>query len=163
LKLKKSKTAEGGKTMFAPKNILVPTDFSKYSDAALQKALDIAEQYEAKIYLLHVITEHVQQCAVDYCIEIAVVEKVQKDIAKFAKEKLKKEVDAIAKKRKVNISFDIKNGNASEVILSEQKAKKIDLIVIASHGKTGLLKQLIGSVADKVIKGAKCPVIVVKK
>jgi nucleotide-binding universal stress UspA family protein len=46
--------------------------------------------------------------------------------------------------------------------LSEQKAKKIDLIVIASHGKTGFLKQLMGSVADKVVKGSKCPVIVVE-
>lgn len=40
--------------MFAPKNILVPTDFSKYSDVALDKAADIAIQYKAKIYLLHV-------------------------------------------------------------------------------------------------------------
>jgi nucleotide-binding universal stress UspA family protein len=40
--------------MFAPKNILVPTDFSKYSDAALKKAVDIAAQYDSKIYLLHV-------------------------------------------------------------------------------------------------------------
>jgi len=46
--------------------------------------------------------------------------------------------------------------------LKEQQDKGIDLIVIASHGKTGLLKNLVGSVANKVIKGSKCPVMVVK-
>lgn len=148
--------------MFAPKNILVPTDFSKYSDAALQKALDIAIQYEAKIHLLHVITENVQQCAVDYCLSAQVVDQLEKESLKGAKGKLKKEADTIAKKKGVKISFDIKRGVPHVVILNEQMARKIDLIVIASHGKTGILKQLMGSVADKVIKSAKCPVIVVK-
>ena len=148
--------------MFAPKNILVPTDFSKYSDAALREALDIAIRYEAKIYLLHVITEHIQQCGEDYCLSDEIVNQFEEESLKGAKEKLKKEADKIAKRKDVNISFDIKSGLAPEVILSEQKARKIDLIVIASHGKTGILQQLMGSVADKVIKGAKCPVMVVK-
>ncbi len=148
--------------MFAPKNILVPTDFSKYSDAALQKAVDIANQYKAKIYLLHVVTEHVQQCALDYCLSAQLVDQLEKDSIKGAKGKLKKETDAIAKKKGVTMSFDIKSGVPQAIILSEQKAKKIDLIVIASHGKTGILKQMIGSVADMVVKGAKCPVMVVK-
>lgn len=66
------------------------------------------------------------------------------------------------KSKKVKVLFDIKKGMPAETILREEKAKKIDLIVIASHGKSGILKQLIGSVADKVVKGAKCPVVVVK-
>ena len=148
--------------MFAPKNILVPTDFSKFSDAALKKAIDIAEQYKAKIYLLHVIDEHIRQCSVDYCIGAEVVERLEAESIKAANEKLSKEVASIGEKRKLEIVFDVKNGNPSEVILSEQQEKKIDLVVIASHGKTGLMKQLMGSVADKVVKGAKCPVIVVK-
>ncbi|MCK9393126.1 MAG: universal stress protein [Syntrophales bacterium] len=148
--------------MFAPKNILVPTDFSKYSDAALKKAIDIAEQYKAKIYLLHVIDEHVRQCAVDYCLDIGVVDRLEAESIKAAKDKLHKEAAAIGEAKKLKIVFDVKNGNPAEVILTEQQEKKIDLIVIASHGKTGLLKQLMGSVADKVVKGSKCPVIVVK-
>jgi nucleotide-binding universal stress UspA family protein len=148
--------------MFAPKNILVPTDFSKYADAALKKAVDIAIQHDTNIYLLHVIDEQIQQCAVDYCIDYAVVKQLENDSIKASRDKLKKEVEAIIKTKKIKVIFDVKNGVPSEVILSEQKAKKIDLIVIASHGKTGLLKQLMGSVADKVVKGAKCPVIVVK-
>jgi universal stress protein A len=148
--------------MFAPKNILVPTDFSKYSDAALKKAVDIATQNDSNIYLLHVIDEQIRQCAVDYCLSIDVVNQLEKESIKASNDKLKKEAAAIIKMKKVKVIFDVKNGVPSELILSEQKAKKIDLIVIASHGKTGILKQLMGSVADKVIKGAKCPVIVVK-
>ncbi len=148
--------------MFAPKNILVPTDFSEYSDAALKKAIDIAEQYKAKIYLLHVIDEQIRQCAVDYCIGAEVVERLEAESIKAANDKLQKEAAAIGKAKKLKIVFDVKNGNPAEVILKEQQEKKIDLVVIASHGKTGLMKQLMGSVADKVVKGAKCPVIVVK-
>jgi nucleotide-binding universal stress UspA family protein len=148
--------------MFAPKNILVPTDFSKYADAALNKAVDIASQHDTNIYLLHVIDEQIQQCAVDYCIDYAVVKQLENDSIKTSRDKLKKEAEAIIKTKKIKVIFDVKNGVPSEVILSEQKAKKIDLIVIASHGKTGILKHLMGSVADKVIKGSKCPVMVVK-
>jgi len=148
--------------MFAPKNILVPTDFSKYSDVALDKAVDIATQYKAKIYLLHVITEHIRRCMADYCLDLQLVKQLEKQSIKGAKDKLKTAADAIAKEKGVAISIVIKEGVPQEVILSEQKAKKIDLIVIASHGKTGILKHLIGSVADKVVKGSKCPVIVVK-
>jgi len=148
--------------MFSPKNILVPTDFSEFADAALKKAVDIATPSDTKIYLLHVIDEHIQQCAVDYCLSQELVKQMEKESVKASRDKLQKEAKAIIKAKKVNVIFDVKNGVPSEVILSEQKAKKIDLIVIASHGKTGILKQLMGSVADKVVKGSKCPVMVVK-
>jgi len=149
--------------MFTPKNILVPTDFSKFSDTALKKAVDIASQYGSTIYLLHVIDKQIQECAIDYCLSYEVVEALKRESLKESEKRLKKERDAIVKSKDLKVVFDVKNGVPSEVILSEQKKKKIDLIVIASHGKTGLLKQLLGSVADKVIKGAPCPVIVVKK
>ncbi len=148
--------------MFAPKKILVPTDFSKYSDAALNKAIDMAGRHDAKIYLLHVIYKGLQDCAIDYCLDFKIIEAIKKDSLREAKARLKKEADEIVKKKKVKITFDIKRGFPADVILSEQKAKKIDLVVIASHGRTGILKQMIGSVADKVVKGASCPVMVVK-
>ena len=150
--------------MFEPKNILVPTDFSKFSDAALNQAADIAAQYGSSIYLLHVLgmSEQIQQCAVDYCLNAEVVKQLEKETLKAAKEKVKKEAAAIVKSKKVKVAFDIKKGSPAETILHEEKANKIDLIVIASHGKSGISKQLLGSVTDKVVKGAKCPVVVVK-
>ena len=83
--------------MFAPKNILVPTDFSKYSDKALKEAIDIAVQYGSKIYLLHVIDQQVQECAIDYCLSYEVVQSLKKESLKTAKENLEKEANRIAK------------------------------------------------------------------
>ncbi|MDD5170726.1 MAG: universal stress protein [Syntrophales bacterium] len=148
--------------MFAPKNILVPTDFSQYSDAALQEAVDIAIKFGANIFLLHVIPQHFRQCWEDYCLSDESVDQIDKASLEGAIDKLGKEADAIANNKNVKISFDVKAGVPYEVILSEQEARKIDLIVISSHGRTGILEYLIGSVADKVIKGAKCNVILVK-
>jgi universal stress protein A len=148
--------------MFAPKKILVPTDFSKFSDKALKEAVDIAKKYGSKIYLLHVIDEHIQQCAVDYCIGAEIVSKLQRDSVKASKQKLHEGISAVAEAKKLDVEIDVKEGVPAEVILSEQKKKGIDLIVIASHGKTGILKNLLGNVTDKVVRGSKCPVVVVK-
>jgi nucleotide-binding universal stress UspA family protein len=146
--------------MFAPKKILVPTDFSEYSDRALKQAVDIASEHNSKIYLLHVVDEIVQ-CAVDYCLDAAVVDQVEKQSMAFAEEKLKKEVKMLSESKDLQIISDVKKGYTYETILKEQKDKGIDLIVIASHGKKGLIKHL-GSVADKVLREAKCPVLLVK-
>jgi nucleotide-binding universal stress UspA family protein len=146
--------------MFAPKNILVPTDFSAYSDKALKKAVEIASQHKSKIHLLHVVDE-VMQCAVDYCLDVSLVKQIEKQSLKFAKEKLQKEVEELVPSKDIQIIADVKMGDTYETILKEQRDKRIDLIVIASHGKKGVIHHL-GSIADKVMRGAKCPVLLVK-
>ena len=147
--------------MFAPKNILVPTDFSEYSDRALTQAVDLAAKFNAKIYLLHVI-EPIQQCAIDYCLSESVLEGYRLQSEKAVAEKLSDEVKAIGDSKGIEIVFDIKTGVPYATILKEQANKDIDLIVIASHGKTGLLGHLMGSVAEKVLRTAKCQVLLVK-
>ncbi|MGB4547703.1 MAG: universal stress protein [Syntrophales bacterium] len=148
--------------MFAPKNILVPTDFSEYSVKALKEAVDIAAQHGSKIHLLHVVDRQVQECAIDYRLSDEIVRSLKKESLKTSKDTLEKEVEKTIKDKNIKVVIRVKRGIPAQTILREQKAKKIDLIVIASHGKTGLVKQLMGSVADKVVKGAKCPVMVVK-
>jgi nucleotide-binding universal stress UspA family protein len=149
--------------MFAPKKILVPTDFSVYSDNALKQAIDIAKQNKAKIYLFHAVDDGFQQCAVDYCIDEGSVQKILKDSIKNAKEKLQQESKkVIDNNSSIEIVYDARRGIPYEEILKEQEEKGIDLIIIASHGKTGILKNLLGSVVDKVIKRAKCQVLLVR-
>jgi universal stress protein A len=148
-------------TMFTPKSILVPTDFSKFSDRAVQQAADIAEQNNAKVFLLHVV-DKLQQCAIDYCIPLETMMRVQSDSEKEASKKMQEEVDKIVKAKKIDVVFDVKSGIPYEEILKEQQERKADLIVIASHGRTGLLKSLIGSVAERVMREAKCPVLLVR-
>jgi nucleotide-binding universal stress UspA family protein len=149
-----------GSKMFAPKNILVPTDFSEYSDRALKQAVDIASEHKSTIYLLHVVDE-IMQCAVDYCLDASLVDQVEKQSMAYAEEKLKKEVKMLSASKDLQVISDVRKGDTYETILKEQKDKGIDLIVIASHGKKGLIKHL-GSVADKVLREAKCPVLLVK-
>lgn len=148
--------------MFAPKTILVPTDFSEYSDYAFEQAVDIARQHKAKIFLFHV-NATVQQCSVDYCIDDATVKTVVQKSMESADAMMKKQIDTVAKTKDVEIISDIASGVPYEEILKEQQAKNIDLIVIASHGRTGLVGHLMGSVTEKVARGAKCPVVIAKK
>ena len=148
--------------MFAPKNILVPTDFSVYSDNALKQALDIAKQNKAKIFLLHVVDDGIRQCAADYCLNEEAFQSIIKESVKNAQDKLHQEAQKIAGSDNVEISYEAIRGVPYEEILKEQEAKNIDLIVIASHGKTGILKNLMGSVVDKVTRRAKCQVLLVR-
>ena len=149
--------------MFAPKKILVPTDFSVYADNALKQVIDIAKQNKAKIYLFHAIDDGFQQCAVDYCLDEGAVQKIYKESIKNAKDKLQQEAKkVIDSNSSMEIVYDTKRGIPYEEILKEQEEKGIDLIVIASHGKTGILKNLLGGVVDKVIKRAKCQVLLVR-
>ncbi len=149
--------------MFAPKKILVPTDFSVYADNALKQAIDIAKQNKAKIYLFHVIDDGFQQCAVDYCLNEGDVQKILKDSLKNAMDKLQQEAKKVSDTDAgIEIVFNAKRGIPYEEILKEQEEKSADLIVIASHGKTGILKNLMGGVVDKVTKRAKCQVLLIR-
>ncbi len=146
---------------FPPPTILVPTDFSKFSDNALKQAIDIAKQHKAKIYLLHVISV-MQQCSADYCLDNATVAALEKKSVKSSEDMMKKQIKRVMKTEEAEVIPDVKQGIPFAEILKEQAAKKIDLIVIASHGRTGLLGHLIGSVSDKVMKNAACPVLLVR-
>jgi universal stress protein A len=149
--------------MFAPKKILVPTDFSEYADNALKLAIDIARQYKSKIFLLHVIDDRFQFCEFDYCLDGKLLEKIYKESLTNANAKMKKEVKKVTDNHSgIEIVFDTKRGIPYEEILEEQGKKGIDLIVIASHGKTGILKNLLGNIVEKVTKGAKCPVLLIR-
>ena len=149
--------------MFAPKKILVPTDFSVYADNALKQAIEIAKSSKGRIFLLHVIDDGFQQCSVDYCLDEGVVQKIYKDSQKNVLDKLHKEANKITDKHSdIEIVYDFRRGIPYEEILKEQEEKGIDLIVIASHGKTGILKNLMGGVVDKVMKRAKCQVLLVR-
>ena len=148
--------------MFAPKKILVPTDFSEFSDNALAQAVDIGRQHKSTIYLFHALGI-LRQCAADYCIPTDTMEDMRRESLKFATEMIGRQVEKVGKTDGVEIITDIREGGPIyEEILKEQKARGVDLIVIASHGKTGLLNHLMGSVADKVTKGATCPVYLIR-
>jgi universal stress protein A len=147
--------------MFAPKQILVPTDFSTYSDKALEEAIDIAEQHGSTIHLLHV-NSIVRQCAIDYCMTSEIIDDLEKQSTDNAQKLIGEEINKFPESKKVTIIPEVKKGTPYEEILKDQMEKNIDLIVIASHGTTGLLHHFIGSVAERVAKGARCPVLLLR-
>ncbi|MEN6475355.1 MAG: universal stress protein [Syntrophaceae bacterium] len=148
--------------MFEPKKILVPTDFSASSDKAMQEAIDIAEKYHSKVYVLHVVDKGVQQCAADYCLPNDVFEQFEHESVNASTQKMKQEVSKMNHADAVEISFDVKKGVPYDEILNEQQQNDIDLIVMASHGRTGISRFMLGSVADKVVKKANAPVLLVR-
>jgi universal stress protein A len=145
-----------------PTKILVPTDFSEYSDKALRQALDIALQYKAKVFVVHVIHEQITQCVYDYCLSTEEVQRAEEQLIAAAKQNLQKQLAKVPAAKEVELTADVRKGIPSEEILKEEQDKGIDLIVIASLGQTGLSKYLIGSIARNVLKGAKCPVLLTK-
>jgi universal stress protein A len=147
--------------MFAPKQILVPTDFSKYSDKALKEAIDIAKQHGSTIHLLHV-NSIVQQCAIDYCMTIEILDDLEKQSTDNAQKLIGEEINKFPESKTVTIIPEVKKGTPYEEILKDQMEKNIDLIVIASHGTTGLLHHFIGNVAERVARGARCPVLLLR-
>jgi len=148
--------------MFQPRKILVPTDFSEDSDLAFQMALSIAVKYQARIFLLHVISNTVQQSLSDYCLDQGIVARVLNESIVFSNEKLQEVIDKNRQSGDIKVIPDVRKGQPYEEILKEASERKIDLIVIASHGKTGLQKYFIGSVTEKVMKEAKCPVLLIR-
>jgi nucleotide-binding universal stress UspA family protein len=147
--------------MFKPKTILVPIDFSETSEKAFQDALDIAVQNDAMIYLLHV-NEVIQLCAVDYCLDAALVEQIENKTLASSTEMLQKIINKFPNTKGIKIQSIVAKGNPFEEILKVQNDKKIDLIVIAPHGKKGIFGHLLGSVAEKIARGANCQVLIVK-
>lgn len=148
--------------MFEPKKILVPTDFSASSDKAIQEAIDIAEKFHSKVYVLHVIEKGVQQCAADYCMPDEVFEQFEHESINASTQRMQQEVSKLRNADAVDITYDVKKGVPYDEILNEQKQNDIDLIVMPSHGHSGILHFKLGSVADKVVKKAAAQVLLVK-
>lgn len=144
--------------MFNIKNIIVPTDLSKVSLSAFNYAKSIAIQWNAKIHILSVIDP---QPAI---LTLQSNEQSEQDYLSGLKAKIEEELNEI-KTELINsddldIESVIKIGKDYEEIVKYSSEISADLIVIATHGRTGVLHTLLGSVAEKVIRYAKCPVLV---
>lgn len=139
-------------------NILVPYDGSNHSNRAFRKALDVAKKDNSKITIFTAI-EGEYSAIIGYSkIHPQIIRK-----QRLAAKKLISKLESAAKIYNVPISVKIKQGKSivSE-ILNFAKSHKIDLIVMGSHGRTGLSKFILGSVANSVVQQAKCSVMVVK-
>jgi nucleotide-binding universal stress UspA family protein len=145
--------------MFAPRRILVPTDFTVDSDRALREALEIATVSRGRVYMLHV-DQSVPFAVGESVVYPEVMDAVEKNDELIARQKMVEEARKVASKTEVEIEFDERHGVTFEEILAYMKDKLIDLVVIEPHEKKGLLKNLLGGVTDRLLKETTCPILV---
>lgn len=147
--------------MFNPQRILVPTDFSEYSHRAYAEALGIAEHYGSEIILLHVIHEGLNQKQLFFLDDDKVAE-IQRIVIKSAQE----ELDAFLAKHPPlqadKVHCKILEGAPYNMILKEIKESRVDLVIVGSHGRNAFEEILYGSTTEKVVRHARCSVMVVK-
>lgn len=143
--------------MFNIKNIIVPTDFSNLSFTAFDYAKDIASRWKAKIHIVYVLEKQPPFLA------MRSIDVNEEQVMKSMEVQAQKQLDE-ATKRFGKVDFDVTTVLLKGVDYEElvQYSKKInaDLIVLATHGRTGFIHTLIGSVTEKVVRHAKCPVLV---
>jgi len=147
--------------MFAPKAILVPTDFSEFSERAFRKALDISKSFSAKIYILHVM-RLLPLSVGDYWFDEPTVKRIQDDIEKASREEIANFVNKFPEAKGRPIEVDVRSGVPYEQIVRDAVERRVDLIVMAARGKTGIKEHLLGGTADRVIRHAACDVLVVR-
>jgi len=140
-------------------NILVPFDGSSYSIKAFNAALEIAKRKGAKIKVLTCLEK--ENLGAWY-VDKRVNKKIIKDAKEFAMGFLSK-LEEKAKDSDVSLSVHILEAKSiSKQIVSFADSKKINLIVIGSHGQTGFNRFILGSVSNGVSQSAKCPVLIIK-
>ncbi len=142
------------------KKILVPIDFSDYSKNALKYATQFAKQFNAKIYLIYVVEPMIYPA--DFSMGQVAIPSTDIDLHSRAEEELKKlSKDIINSNSQVEIL--IKTGKPFVEIIEAASANDIDLIIIATHGHTGVEHLLFGSTAEKVVRKAPCPVLTLRE
>jgi nucleotide-binding universal stress UspA family protein len=142
------------------RRILHPTDFSSASGAAFKRAVAMAKADKAQLILLHVLAPPVPIAGEGY-IPPNVYEDLEASARKYAEKKLAA-LQAKARQAGLRVTTLLLEGVVHEQIVRAAKSKKADLIVIGTHGRTGLAKFFLGSVASRVVTAAPCPVMTVR-
>lgn len=141
--------------------ILVATDGSKYSEAAVSEAMNIAKQYNSPLVVISVVPSETES---PFDIVASEMQKgliADKELQQA--EAIVKNVKTLAEKNGVNAKAFIYAGRPYDAITDTAKEEKVNLIVVGSHGRTGISRLLMGSVTERVIGHAECAVLVVKK
>ncbi len=145
--------------MIILKSILVATDFSEPSANALNYGRDLARSYNAALHVLHV-TEDV---LVRYSPEASfVIPEMQADLDRIAERSLAAAItDDDRRTLKVVTALE-RAGSPANAVVEYAKRHHVDLIIVGTHGRGGVQHLLMGSVAERVVRTAPCPVLTVR-
>jgi len=143
--------------MNLPRNILVPTDFSRHAEHALEYAVELAAKLDARIHLLNVVGLPIMGPELGFAVTPSMIDSVM--------EGNQKELDRLAGVYGTKAAFaptQLRAGDARSVIEAVADEVKADLIIMGTHGRRGVSRMILGSVAESVVRTAPCPVLLVR-
>jgi nucleotide-binding universal stress UspA family protein len=144
--------------MSLPRNILVPIDFSEYSETALDYAIALAAKLDAKVHMLNVIG--IPALGVPE-LGLALTSTVIDSLVKENQNALDKLADARRSTGRIAGTL-LRTGDARDVINHTVEEVGADLIIMGTHGRRGVGRALLGSVAESVVRTAPCPVLTIR-
>ncbi len=142
--------------------ILVPVDLSAYSERALEYAIALAGRLGASLHLLHVVEDPMATGVWGGETVIPDLPELRQELVDDAERRLVAYREA-AERVRVPVVTTVRLGLAAITIVEHAKSLGVDLIVIGTHGRTGLAHLLMGSVAERVLRHAPCPVLTVRE
>jgi len=146
--------------MISIRNILVPTDFSEASDAALKYGKALATAFGAALHVVHVVEDILAHAwAAD--IYMAAMPSLREEVEKEATERLAALLTE-DERRQLRATAATVAGSPFLEIIRYAKANDVDLIVLGTHGRGPVAHMLLGSVAEKIVRKAPCPVLTVR-
>ena len=146
--------------MLPIKSILWPSDASKSADRALETAVQLAKQFGAKIYGLQVVAEVPTFGEAGPPITGIDIPAYERELKLAAQEALERKVTEKVPSD-IEIQTAIEIGKPADIIINYAKDNKIELIVMSTHGRTGLSHLMIGSVAENVIRRSPIPTLII--
>ena len=149
--------SEAGAFSAVPTKILVPIDFSPSSHAALEAATELADKFHAELFLLNVIPEFPTVALPETVSEKVIIEAAKKEATGHFATSKRRSMRRRLRSTSVEIGDDVA-GAILEVIEREH----IDYVVISTHGRSGWYPSVFGSIAEKVVKLAPCPVLLLR-
>jgi len=139
------------------KRILAPTDISELSKVGVRSALELAESQGAEVIVYHVVDHRIPyskgELASLYICSLSNCTTFKEELDKFLRESFSELISKVKIQQEVDVGF------AHERIVEKAAKEGVDMIVMSTHGRTGLLHMLIGSVTEQVVRHATCPVI----
>jgi nucleotide-binding universal stress UspA family protein len=147
--------------MISLTRILVPTDFSEPSEIAVNYAKALAENFDAALHILHVIEERELVYGKLSSSSFSSLNSIIEEIEKNVRERLDN-VLTQSEREQYRAELVLLTGTPFVEIIRYARARSIDLIVLGTHGRGPIAHMLMGSVAEKVVRKAPCPVLTVR-
>lgn len=148
--------------MGARKTYLVPLDFSKTSEGALDQAMTLAREHKGQLVLVHVISDS----ALVLPGQDAGAAGVLMDYYRIAGREALQGLKELARRKRLKPgqfrSILIRGGDPARRIVDQARKSRASMIIMGSHGRTGLKRLMLGSVAERTLRYARCPVLIVK-